>query len=81
MCTSGTATRIFSHTSVQYIFVWICLLASLNLAARWKAQQALQFANTPQRRAASPTNAQSYEDEDDEVDDDDAFEDAHEDYE
>jgi hypothetical protein len=34
-----------------YFFLWICLLASLNLASRWKAQQALQFAHTQEEKA------------------------------
>jgi hypothetical protein len=40
-----------------YVAVWICLLASLNLAFRWKAQQALQFAQAQQEKAfAYPHN-------------------------
>jgi hypothetical protein len=40
-----------------YVAVWICLLASLNLAFRWKAQQALQFAQAQQEQAfAFPHN-------------------------
>jgi hypothetical protein len=34
-----------------YLSVWTCLLASLNLASRWKAQQALQFAQARQEKA------------------------------
>jgi hypothetical protein len=34
-----------------YLFLWICLLASLNLASRWKAQQALQFAHAQEEKA------------------------------
>ena len=65
-----------------YVSVWICLLASLNLAARWKAQRALQFAHAQQEMAFKKAQIEGNKDSaDDGGDDDDAnymdeFEDA-----
>jgi hypothetical protein len=36
-----------------YVATWVCLLSSLNLALRWKAQQALQFAQARNRKAST----------------------------
>jgi hypothetical protein len=51
--TTENATRTIQTIpgSNLYVAVWICLLASLNLAFRWKAQQALQFAQAAQQKA------------------------------
>lgn len=37
--------------SNMYIFVWLCLASSLNITFRWKAQQALSFAQAQQEKA------------------------------
>jgi len=46
-----------------YFALWLCFFASLNISFRWKAQQALQFAQTQQekrqRQLASSTNNSS----------------------
>lgn len=36
-----------------YVFSWICLGSALNLCFRWKAQQALQFAQAAQQQKAA----------------------------
>ena len=38
-----------------YIFLWISLLTSFHLVSRWKAQQALQFAQTQQQQQLKAT--------------------------
>jgi uncharacterized membrane protein len=66
-----------------YIAVWTCLLSSLNLVARWKAQQALQFAQAQQQRQQANFRAAAVEkgSEDDEEEDDEEVDDDLEDYE
>lgn len=65
-----------------YIAVWICFLGSLNLVLRWKAQQALQFAQAQQMRATAQTEGsrkdaeEGRDDDDDDFDDLDDFDDA-----
>lgn len=41
-----------------YVFVWMCFLSSLNIAFRWKAQQALHFAETQQEKQKRRKNSQ-----------------------
>jgi len=42
-----------------YFFTWFCLLASVNITLRWKAAQALQFAQAAQVRATGTTDLPS----------------------
>jgi len=55
-----------------YLATWTCLAASLNITLRWKAQQALQFAQAQNRKAMTEANMQGDDDEEDLED----FEDA-----
>ena len=55
-----------------YVATWTCLAASVNVTLRWKAQQALQFAQAQNQKAVTRANMQEDEDEDDF----DEFEDA-----
>lgn len=41
-----------------YFCVWGSLLAAVNIALRWKAAQALQFAQTAQRQVTESTMAE-----------------------
>ena len=43
-----------------YLSVWVCLLASLNLANRWKTQQALQFAQAQRENAMKNLKNDNY---------------------
>jgi hypothetical protein len=52
-----------------YFCVWGSLLAAINIALRWKAAQALQFAQTAQRQVTESTILE--EQEEVEVEDDD----------
>jgi hypothetical protein len=70
---------ITSHTehvpgSNLYLSSWISLLAAFHLVARWKAQQALQFADARQQQhetaVTTAAAAKHYDDEDDDDDDD-----------
>jgi hypothetical protein len=61
-----------------YLAAWICLISSLNITFRWKAAQALQFAQAQNQRAMDTTRindaeAGDLQDSDDDLDD---FEDA-----
>jgi hypothetical protein len=48
----GNSTSDFAIPgSNLYLAVWICLLSSVNLANRWKTQQALQFAQAQRENA------------------------------
>lgn len=64
-----------------YLSLWTCLLGSINLASRWKAQQALTFAqaqqenarkfaqSTPSRRGRGDEIMEDDEEEEDDLDD------------
>lgn len=52
-----------------YFFSWFCLLASVNITLRWKAAQALQFAQAAQVRATGGTKDVSPSDQDSEYED------------
>lgn len=65
---------IHEYTTVpgsnMYIFVWLCLLASLNISFRWKAQQALSFAQAQQEKAFAQMShsPMMFHDDDDDAD-------------
>jgi hypothetical protein len=74
-------SEIFVPGSNLYLATWICLGASLNIAFRWKAAQALQFAQAQNQKVMTTThldgdNAESDDDLDGNDDDLDEFEDA-----
>jgi hypothetical protein len=52
-----------------YFFTWSCLLASLNIMLRWKAAQALQFANTQQDQTGKEQEIDGDDDADEQDDD------------
>jgi hypothetical protein len=71
-CTDFQAENI--PGSNLYFFTWIALMASINVGLKWKAQQALQFAQASQNRFAYGEKTGT--EEGDEDDDDEAFVDA-----
>lgn len=77
----GTVNNSIIPGSNLYVFVWICLLSSVNLVSRWKAQQALQFAQAQQEKAFQQAIQQDKEKAavDGDSDDLDDFEDAEDD--
>jgi len=54
-----------------YLAVWVCLFASFNVALRWKAAQAIQFAQAPHKKAANSIREEEEDRGDSENDDDD----------
>lgn len=57
-----------------YWSVWVCFLASLNVSFRWKAAQAMQFAQAQEeeeRKRVEGTDGQALENQEDDDDDDD----------
>lgn len=52
-----------------YFFTWFCLLASVNITLRWKAAQALQFAQAAQVRAGTGATDVAPSDRDSEYED------------
>jgi len=82
--TSPATTATAIPGSNLYLSVWTCLLGSLNLASRWKAQQALQFAQAQQENAMKSAqmirgragDEVTGEEDDDDYDDLEDFEDA-----
>lgn len=74
-------SEVYVPGSNLYLATWICLGASLNITFRWKAAQALQFAQAQNQKAMSTTrldgdNAEADDDLEDNDDDLDEFEDA-----
>jgi hypothetical protein len=74
-------SEIYVPGSNLYLATWICLGASLSITFRWKAAQALQFAQAQNQKAMSTTrldgdDAEADDDLDDNDDDLDEFEDA-----
>jgi len=57
-----------------YFAAWTCFLASVNVTFRWKAAQAIQFAQAQQKREQDRVN--QLENDDDGDDDDDALDDV-----
>jgi hypothetical protein len=58
-----------------YFFSWFCLLASANITLRWKAAQALQFAQAAQVRATTTGGAKDVSPSDRDSEYEDAVED------
>lgn len=52
-----------------YVFTWVALLSAFNVCFRWKAQQALQFAQTQRARVVEEVNPLPGDVEDDDADD------------
>jgi hypothetical protein len=72
-------TVIYVPGSNLYVATWVCLGSSLNIAFRWKAAQALQFAQAQNQKAITTTRLDGAEADDDLEDNDDdldEFEDA-----
>jgi hypothetical protein len=72
-------SEIYVPGSNLYLATWICLGASLNITFRWKAAQALQFAQAQNQKAMTTTRLDGGEADDDLEDNDDdldEFEDA-----
>lgn len=59
-----------------YLAVWVCFLASFNVTLRWKAAQAIQFAQAQNKKAA---NLREEEQNDSENGDDDKEKDGDDD--
>ena len=63
----------------MYAGLWLCLGASLNIAFKWKQQQAQNFAHAQNTRVSGkrPEQVESGRDAQDEDDDDDDLNDFH----
>jgi hypothetical protein len=72
--------ELYVPGSNMYLATWICLGASLNITFRWKAAQALQFAQAQNQKAMNTTRLDGDAEADDELEDNDddldEFEDA-----
>lgn len=66
----------FIPGSNLYLSSWTCLIASITIAARWKAASAIKFAHAQDNEILSGTGMESEEMEGDEDDFVDASEDA-----
>jgi hypothetical protein len=81
-CTVATDLQyevLYVPGSNLYLAAWVCLGSSVNIAFRWKAAQALQFAQAQNQKAMTTTRLDGGEADDDLEDNDDdldEFEDA-----
>lgn len=76
----GNAIDHSAPGSNLYLFTWLALASSVNIGLRWKAQQALQFAQARNKAAMDQAHLEDNDDDDDNDDDsiidEDDFEDA-----